>query len=113
MEDTYMKKSFALLLTISLIVLFSFFSLSIVETNMFSTNLNKLKYLHLQANIHLSNITKYIKTHTKEEINTIGLDDDRFDLLIVEKNENNNTKYYISIKSVDDTTVRVLNTIIK
>lgn len=114
MEDkSIMKKSFVLLFTILLVVLFAFFSLNIVQTNMFSTNLNKLKYLHLQANIHLKNLEEYIETHTAQEINSISLDDSRFDMKIVSQSENNTTKYYISVETKDDTPVRVLSTVIK
>jgi hypothetical protein len=114
MEDkSIMKKSFILLFTITLVMIFAFFSIRIVQTNMFSTNLNKLKYLHLQANIHLNNVVQYIQTHNENEIQNISLDDDRFELEIVSKNDNNTTVYYVSIKTKDDTHVRVLSTIIK
>jgi hypothetical protein len=113
MENKDMKKSFVLILTISLVLLFSFFSLNIVQTNIFSTNLNKLKYLHLQANIHLKNLEEYVKTYDDEKIKTVVLDDERFDMNIVSKNENNSTVYYISISTKDDTPIRVLTTITK
>lgn len=107
------KKSFALLITIILVVLISYFSYGIVQSNIFSSNLNKLKYLHLQANIHLDFIKEYITSHTKTQIESLSLADERFELSIVSKDEDATEIYYVYIKTVDDTPIRLSDKIIK
>jgi hypothetical protein len=102
------KKSFALFLTIIALVSFSYLSLSILETNSISSNIDKLKYLHLQANIHLKYIKKYISSHSKEEIKNFNLSDERFNISIKSIEENNNTTtYHISINTKDNTNIRI------
>jgi hypothetical protein len=115
MENKNMKhkKGFALLITIILVVVISYLSYSIVQSNIFSSNLNKLKYLHLQANIHLDFIKEYISTHTQIQIDNLHLDDDRFKLTIVSKDENTTMVYYIYLETVDDTPIRLSDKIIK
>ncbi len=66
--DTKMKKSFALLITIVLLTIFSYLSISILETNTISSNMDKLKYLHLSAKIHEEYITNYIASHSTSQI---------------------------------------------
>lgn len=101
------KKSFVLITTILLVIVFSILSVSIIESNMISSNLNKLKYLHLQANIHIKNVEKYILLNSYEDIMKYTIKDDRFFLKIVSKNEDNKTIYYINIKTIDDTPISV------
>jgi len=118
MEDKYFimhnnKKSFALFITIFLVVLFSLFSYKIMENNVFSSSLNKLKYLHIQANIHLEYIKNYISTHNEAEINSFNLDDDRYILNIVKKDTNSTVSYYIGLKTSDDTPIRLSDKVIK
>jgi len=107
------KKSFALFITIFMVVLFGLLSYKIVENNIFSSNLNKLKYLHLQANIHLQNIKEYISLHNTQEIEDFKLNDDRYILKIVPKNENSTTVYYISLETLGDTPIRLSHKVIK
>ena len=107
------KSGFALLSTIFLVLLFSLFSYKIVENNIFSSNLNKLKYLHLQANIHLEYIKTYISTHNEVEIDDFILNDDRYSLDIVKKDENGISVYYIGLKTIDDTPIRLSDKVIK
>ncbi len=102
------KPAYALLITMFLVVLFGIFSLSIIQNNTFSQNLNKLKYLHLQAKIYMDNIIVYINNSTEEDINSFNLNDDRYEVKIIKKvDEDNLTKYYITIETVDDTPVRL------
>jgi len=108
-----MKKSFVLIFTIFLSLLFSIYSLSILENNTIYSNLNKLKYLHLQAKIHIDYIIEQIKNTQDIDINNLTMVDDRFDLDIIEKDDENLTYYYISIKTIDNTPVRLSETIIK
>jgi len=107
------KQAFALLITIVLVVLISYFSYSIVESNTFSSNLNKLKYLHLQANIHLDFVKEYIASHSQTQIDTLSLSDKRFDVSIVSKDNNGTIEYNIAIETRDDTPIRLSDKIIK
>lgn len=107
------KRGFALLITIILVVVISYFSYSIVQSNIFSSNLNKLKYLYLQANIHLDFIKEYISTHTQTQIEHFALEDSRFGVSIVSKEQNSTTVYYIYLQTVDGTPIRLSDKIIK
>ncbi len=114
MEDKRLKKSFALLTTILLVILFSFISIRMVETNLLSSNLNKLKYLHLQATIHIDTIIEYVQTHTNEEIIDYqnSWNDEQFSISII-KEDSNSSIYYISIETVDESHIRLSQKIIK
>ena len=107
------KQAFALLITIMLVVIISYFTYSIVQSNTFSSNLNKLKYLHLQAKIHLDFVKDYIASHTQTQIDTFVLNDERFDVTIVSKDENGTMVYYIEIETKDETPIRLRDKIIK
>ena len=113
-ENKKVKKSFALLTTILLVILFSFVSVRMVETNLMSSNLNKLKYLHFQATIHIDTIIEYIKTHTDIEIIEYEnkWNDERF-LIMISKDESNSSIYYTSIESRDESHIRLSQKIIK
>lgn len=102
MEDKNMKRSFSLLITIILVVVFATFSLSILENNTISSNINKLKYLHLQANIHLKKIEDKIAISSNSEIDNLTLNDNRYNMKILKKQENNTTMYHVSIASKDE-----------
>ncbi|MEA3513780.1 MAG: hypothetical protein U9R37_09285 [Campylobacterota bacterium] len=110
-ENKSLKKSFALISTIFLVVLFSFFSLSILENDVFSSNLNKLKYLHIQANIHMNFVKEFVKNNNNIDIDSFMLDDERFNLNIY--NEINTTIYHISISTKDETPIRLSQKVIK
>jgi hypothetical protein len=114
LENMNLKKSFALLTTIILVMLFSFISIRLIETNLLSSNLNKLKYLHLQANIYIDRMSKYIISHNDLEIYEYknNWQDERFSINII-KDENNDSIYYISIKTSDNSHVRLSQKIIK
>ncbi|MEA2049474.1 MAG: hypothetical protein U9O56_01885 [Campylobacterota bacterium] len=105
------KNGFILVFTISLLVVFSIYSISIIETRTISSNINKLKYLHLQANIHLLKIKNKILNNI--DIEDISLSDDRFSLEIVENIDINNSYYNVSIETLDDTHIRLSELIIK
>ncbi len=107
------KKSFALFITLFLVVLFGILSYKIIENNVFSSNLNKLKYLHLQANIHLEYIKEYIENHNESEIDNFTLDDNRYTLNIMPKDENGTKVYYFSLETIDDTSIRLSDKVIK
>jgi hypothetical protein len=103
------KKSFALFLTIIAVNIFAFLSISIVENSSLSSTIDTLKYLHLQANIHLEFVKKFIKTNTEDKINNLKLNDGRFILKIIYKAQNKT--YHISIKSKDDN-IRVCDKVV-
>ena len=109
-----MKKSFAILTTLFLVILFSFVSIRNVETNLLSSNVNKLKYLHLQANIHFDTITHYIKTHSHIEILYYleHWNDVRFNITI-QVDDTNSSIYYTSIETSDNSHIRLSQKIIK
>ncbi len=107
------KSSFALFITMVLIVLFGLLSIGIVENRVFSNNLNTLKYLHLQAKIHMNKTKKFIQNSNDTQISNFILNDERYDIIIDKKNENNISKYYIIIRTVDDTPIRLSDIFIK
>ena len=106
-------KGFALFITIILITLLSFLSISIIGNQTISSNIDKLKYLYLQSQIHLQYTKEYINTHTQNEIDSFKLEDTRFNLQVISNQENNQTIYTIIINTVDDTTIRAYSTITK
>jgi len=114
MENQKVKKSFALLTTLILIILFSFLGIRIVETNLLGSNLNKFKYLHLQAKIYEDTIINFINTHNDIEINEfINIwNDNRFEINI-SNDDTNSSIYYISIKTKNESHIRLSQKIIK
>ena len=84
-----------------------------METKNISSNIDSLKYLHLQANVHMKYIKEYILSSTKLQIENFKLADKRFKIKIVPKEDNNTTKYYIFIQTNDDMHVRLFSSIIK
>ena len=112
-NKTKMKKSFILVFTIFLSILFSIYSLTILENKTISSNLNRLKYLHLQAQIHISYIKNIILKNRNIDIKTLTINDSRFSLNIIENNESNITAYFISIETIKDTPVRICERIYK
>jgi len=79
------KKSFALLLTILLLVCFSFLSLYIIEIKTFQDNTQTKQYQTIQAKFHLSFLKNFIKNldlNNKNEacVNSVKLDNSKFDI---------------------------------
>jgi len=114
MEDRKLKKSFALLTTILLIFVFTFISIRVVETNLLSSNLNTLKYLHLQASIHSDTINEFVKMHTSSEIQDFedNWSNNRFEIQIT-PDDTNSSVYYTSIETIDNSHIRLSQKIIK
>lgn len=108
-----MKKGFALVFTIFLVVVAAILSYRIVENNIFFSNLNKLKYLHFQANIFMDKVKVYIQTHSSSQILSYTLSDPRYDLEIKQKDENGTIAYYVVIQTIDETPIRLSEKIIK
>ncbi|MGB5867833.1 MAG: hypothetical protein WBG69_08205 [Arcobacteraceae bacterium] len=109
-----MKKSFALLTTLLLVFLISIVSIRLIENDLLSSNLNKLKYLHLQATIYIDNAAIFIKEHNNFEIDEYktSLNDERFQLQII-NDENNSSIYYVTIETTNNSHVRLSQKIIK
>jgi hypothetical protein len=107
------KRGFALVFTIFLVIITALLSYRIVENNIFFSNLNKLKYLHFQANIFMDKLKVYIETHTTSQILAYTLTDPRFDLEIIKKEENGTIVYYAVIQTIDDSPIRLSEKIIK
>ncbi len=109
-----MKKSFALLTTLLLVFLISIVSIRLVETNLLSSNLNRLKYLHLQATVYMDSILEYIKSHNSFEIDEYknSWNDEKFSLTIL-NDENNGSVYYVTIETINNSHVRLSQKIIK
>jgi ribonuclease HIII len=85
-----MIRSFALLSTIVLVVIFSYLSINIIQNKSYNNQINKEKYLEIQGQIHLKQIIKNINHNP-------NIQDDRF---VFDKYEDNNS-YHIYIKSKD------------
>ena len=107
------KKGFALIFTIILVISFSIYSLTIIETDTISSNINKLKYLHLQANIYITHIKDLIKSNGVINIEDLNLHDNRYELNVTKVLDGNRTNYYISINTKDETPVRLSELIVK
>ena len=109
-----MRKSFALLTTFFLIIVFSFLSVRIIETNLLGSNLNKLKYLHLQATIYKDDIIEFINTHDEVEIeNYVSKWNDVHFFINITHDDTNSSIYYFSIETKDDSHIRLSQKIIK
>ena len=115
MENQVLKKSFALLSTILFVIVFSLVSIRFVETNLLSSNLNSLKYLHLQSLIYMDIINQFILTHSNEQIDEYvnSWSDNRFLIKII-SDDTNSSIYYSSIQTRDTNNhVRLSQKIIK
>lgn len=107
------KSGFVLIITIILVILFSLYSLVILETNTISSNINKLKYLHLQAYIHMNYIKDTITSLDSVDINALDINDNRYDLNISKVDDMNKTSYYIYIKTKDETPICLQELVVK
>ena len=90
-----MKKAYSLLMTITLITLFSVLGIFILETkSLRSENLTN-QYLYIQAKNHKNFLKDYLKSIDLEGINDFEIKDDLFD--IYAKIEKNNSIFTIHI----------------
>jgi len=109
-----LKRSFALLTTLILVITLSILSISLIETRLLSSNVNKLKYLHLQALIYINELNSYVLVHDENAIIAYVNDwnDERYSISIV-PDESNSSIYYTSIQTVDDSHIRLSQKILK
>lgn len=90
-----MKKAYSLLITITLITLFSVLGIFILETkSLRSENLTN-QYLYIQAKNHKNFLKDYLKSIDLNGINDFEIKDDLFD--IYAKIEKNNSIFTIHI----------------
>lgn len=110
---TQNKRAFALFITLILVSILFLLLYSIVQNNVFQSNLNRLKYMNLQAHIHYDYVKNYIQEHSKDEIEQLSLDDKRFILKIIPKIQEKQTIYYVVIQAWGEIPVRLSKKIIK
>ena len=101
---THPKKGYLILSVLILLIAFSYLSIQIIQNQTFSTQVDKLKYLEIQAKIHIVKIEKYISLNTKEDIESFKLNDSRFllNISIEELNATESSRYHIYLKSKDE-----------
>ena len=75
-----MKKSYTLLISIVLITIFSYLSISILETKSLRTTNLSNQYLYIQGKNHLEFFKSYIKSIDLIDISQIEIKDDFFDI---------------------------------
>jgi len=74
------KKAFILLSSLLILVFFSFLSINIIQNKSYSSKINTLKYIELQAEIHMKYIKKQLKFGIKSS--DITINDSRYKLNI-------------------------------
>ncbi len=87
-QPSHHKKSFAILIAVLLIFIFSSITLSIVETKIMTQNIDSYKYFHIQSKLHLEYIENYILKYNQIPNSSIW--------------DNNNENYNIDIIASDD-----------
>jgi hypothetical protein len=97
-----MKKSFALFITILLILIFSTISISIIEVKQMDRNIDIYKYFHLQSMLHLEYVEEYILKHKKPP--NWSNQNERYSL---EVKSDDNITFDIFISPLEDINVRV------
>jgi len=75
------KKGFGLISVLVLLVTFSFLSINIAQNKAYSSKIDSLKYLALQATIYMYDVKQFI-IKNDDEINSFKLEDKRFSLYI-------------------------------
>ena len=90
-----MKKSYTLFITIVLITLFSYLSISILETKALRSENLSNQYLNIQAKNHMIFFKDYLKDSDLKETSHLQIEDNLFD--IYARIEFINLKYFINI----------------
>lgn len=94
-----MKKSFTLLSTILLILVFSSISVIIFE-NKSINNINlKNQYLYVQGKNHLKFLEEYLEKENLEDIKTIRIEDKNFDIYANIQIQNEEYELNLYVKS--------------
>jgi len=92
------KKGFGLITVLIVVVLFSYFSISIVQNKNLNSKIDQLKFLDLQSQIYLKNIKTYILNHNATQIANYKPTDKLFRFQIIKDDTQNTTIYHIYIK---------------
>lgn len=77
-----MKKSFTLLLTLSILILFSFLIVFVFEIKALKSENIKNEYLQTQAQLHLNFLDSVAQDITDDAINTLHYEDTVFSMRI-------------------------------
>ena len=75
-----MKKSFSLLILIFLLSIFSYLTITILQTKSIRDENLKKQYLYIQAKNHMDFFKKYLQTKNLINIQKIKLEDDVFNI---------------------------------
>ncbi|WP_113893216.1 hypothetical protein [Aliarcobacter vitoriensis] len=94
-----MKKSYTLLITLILVVVFSITANQILGNNSLGNESLKQKVLYIQAKNHLEFLEEYLLSIDLKDIEKIEIDDDFFD--IKAKKSENFEHYLLSVQSFD------------
>lgn len=96
-----MKKAYSLLITITLITLFSVLGIFILETkSLRSENLTN-QYLYIQAKNHKNFLKDYLKSIDLNGINDFEIKDDLFDIYAKIEKNNSISTIHIFVKAKD------------
>lgn len=98
-----MKKSYILFITISLITIFSYIGILILETKALKNENLTNQYLHIQGKNHLEFFKEYIKNLDLKEITHLEIEDELFDIYanIEFKNPTYTVNIYVKAKNYD------------
>lgn len=98
-----MKKSYTLFITISLITIFSYIGILILETKALKNQNLTNQYLYIQGKNHLEFFKEYIKSLDLKEITHLKIEDELFDIYanIEFKNPTYNVNIYVKAKNYD------------
>jgi hypothetical protein len=94
-----MKKSFTLLITIFVLILFSYLSLIILQTKSLSNTNIQNQYLYIQANNHKEFLKSYINSINLTGIKHLDIENKFFDIYSTIKKEEEKYKINIYVKS--------------
>lgn len=93
-----MKKAYILFLTSILLVSSSFVLIQVLQNKSFSKQVDTLKYIHLQAKIHMDKIVKYYNEHNKS-LESFSLNDDRYILTINKQIQDTKQTTFVYLKA--------------
>ncbi len=96
-----MKKAYSLLITITLITLFSVLGIFILETKSLRGENLANQYLYIQAKNHKNFLKDYLKSIDLNGINDFEIKDDLFDIYAKIEKNNSISTIHIFVKAKD------------
>jgi hypothetical protein len=96
-----MKKAYSLLITITLITLFSVLGIFILETKSLRGENLTNQYLYIQAKNHKNFLKDYLKSIDLNGINDFEIKDDLFDIYAKIEKNNSISTIHIFVKAKD------------